>query len=210
MIRTRLGWAACLALGMMAGSVHAEDQRYSVQDLQALQQSKSWDELMMHLWDVPPSQRNANWNRIVESACTRLEPMDGTLAQYCVEPLKAVLNSEPTNTDLAWKAGKWARLNLNAAGAIPFFAKAGLKAGDPRCKDPDVSLAVISGLGLPADSEKEIVQQSQKIAFDTCWAAVSQELKKELKPNSYISQNACPGLKKKGALSKTDAAKCAQ
>ncbi len=206
-LRVRLG-GLLLAIGLLTVRIQAEDKKYSLQDLQALEKSKSWDELMGHLMDVSPSQRTAGWNRVVESACTRLVSMDGYLAGYCLEPLKAVMANEPQNTGFAWKAGKWARLNMRHSAAVPFFANAGLNTGDARCKDEDVSLAVVSGLGLPGDSEKEIVQQSQDLAFQKCWPAVAGALKAELKENSYFSENACPGLKKKGGLSGADVKKC--
>lgn len=208
MKRLAITLAALFVTGLYAGTVHADDKKYSLQDLQALQKSKSWGELMAHLSDVAPAQRNADWNRLAEAVCTRPGSMDAYEAPYCMEPLKAVLASEPNNTDFAWKAGKWARLNMKSSEAVPFFSKAGLKTGDPRCKDDDVSLAVVSALGMPKDSYKEMVQQAQDIGFKKCWPETQSAILKELTANSYFSENACPDLKKKGALSKTDAPKC--
>jgi len=181
----------------------AEGKKYDLNDLQALDQRQAWDELLAHLQDVKPSQRTAAWNRVVEHACVRPGQMDSGVANYCAEPLKSVLVDEPQNAAFAWKAGKWARVNLQSWAAEPFFAGAIRQKGDSRCKDEDVSLALIAALSLPADSNKEIVEQSKGLAFGTCWPAVKEPLLKALgdSPDYLLVANACGPLKQKGVKS---------
>ena len=206
MVRSLLVFAFCLNL---RGVVYAEDRRYTMKDLQALEKRETWNELIYHIKDIAPSERDAEWNRLLTKACLR-DGLDSDLAGACYDELKSVMVSDPKNVDFAWKVGKWSRLNMNSAMAVPFFAKA-LKPGDARCKDEDVSLAVIAGLGFPTSSagDKKLVEESQALAFRTCWTAISPALKKTFKVESgYFIMNTCAGLKQKHALSSEEAKKC--
>jgi len=200
-----------LAVGMtVARPAGADGKPYTLKDLQALDQRQSWQELLAHLQDLPPADRGAEWNRVVEHACIQPGQMEGYLAENCLEALKSVLASEPQNQDFAWKAGKWARINLASWAAVPFFNKALAKAQDARCKDVDVSRAVVSGLGLPADTNKDVLSQAQTLAFGTCWPATKEAVMKEFaEGNGYFLSNTCPSLKQKGALSGDQLKMCA-
>lgn len=190
-----------------AATVQAEQKPRTLQDLEALRQRKAWFELIVGLRDIPPAERKASWNRLVEDACLRDDTTDD-IAEYCQEELMTVLASEPDNKDFAWKAGRWARLHLQHWAAVPFFANA-LKAGDPRCADPDVEMAVLAGLSLPAGTNKDIVQKGRTVAFDTCWGALQGPVTRTLSAdNSYFSENTCPDLKKKSVLKGLKARLC--
>jgi hypothetical protein len=87
-------------------------------------------------------------------------------------------------------------------------AAAGGKDSKP-CLDEDLRLAVIAGLGLPSDYEN--AKLSKKIAFESCWAALSDhvagEFHKESK-GSYFFENTCAELKAKKMLSNLQAKQC--
>lgn len=189
--------------------LQAEQKHYTIKDLQALQSREAWDELIYHLSDVPPAERGAEWNRVVEGACLRR--VENYLAQYCYASLKGVLLSEPANDAFAWKAGKWARLNQASWSAVPFFAKALTKNNDPRCSDEDVSLAVIAGLGIPSDADAAVVEASKTLAFDRCWPVMKDALKSAFSSETGTFQtNTCGPMEKKGMLSSLQKKRCAQ
>lgn len=193
---------------LLAGPAWAEQKPYTLKDLQALEQREAWPELLAHLNDVPPAERSADWNRVVERACLP-DGMEDYLEERCHNALSSVLNSEPQNMEFAWKAGKWARRHRASWAAVPFFARAVQKAGDPRCKDGDVLEAVVSGLGLPADRSADVVKQSQKLAFQRCWPDTKESVKNAFgRQEGYFRDNTCGALKQKGALSKLQAARC--
>ena len=66
-----------LALSLIAtilcgAPAFAESKNYSMADLDALAKSKSFHELVEHLRDIPPAQRNAHWNSLVDQTATGL------------------------------------------------------------------------------------------------------------------------------------------
>ena len=72
-------------------------------------------------------------------------------ADQCLQDMTKFVKSDAGNLDLAFKAGKLARLNLKHWAAAPFFASAlNEPNNDRRCDDEDVALAVMSGLALPS------------------------------------------------------------
>jgi len=48
------------------------DAKYELADLQALAKSSSWEELVEHLEDLPPSKRDATWLALAEQSCAGL------------------------------------------------------------------------------------------------------------------------------------------
>ncbi len=66
-MRTRTGpgiVAMAMAVAMQTGVAYAAD--YGMADLQALEKQGSWEELVQHLSDIPPSKRDANWTGLAE------------------------------------------------------------------------------------------------------------------------------------------------
>ena len=84
--------------------------------------------------------------------------------------------------------------------------------GDARCQDEDVTSALVSGLGLPADSHGDIVKESRQLAFEKCWPADKDAIKKSFNEDSSGSyqNNTCTDLKKKGALSNLQLKRCSE
>ena len=124
---------------------------------------------------------------------------------WCHDALIRWVDDHPAD---AFKAGKMTRLKMNHWVALTFFARAfDHQQGD--CKDEDVRLAIISGLNLPADSNKEAVEQARKIAFQTCFPELKDALVEEAKLDSYLFKNACKDLDSKGALAGLKKKKCA-
>jgi len=150
--------AGCIALPA-ALSMADSDKPYTLQDLQALDQRKAWNELIPHLMDVPPSQRSKEWDTLAEHACIQPGQIDPDLAQACLHPLQGVLAAQPDNKDFAWKAGKWARVNLASWTAVPFFAKAVSGPKDARCRDKDIRLALDSAKDQVPASNPELADQ---------------------------------------------------
>jgi hypothetical protein len=200
--------AAILAITILPAHLQA-DQRYTIQDLQALEKRNAWPELFMHLEDVPPSKRDATWDQVVIHACLQEDFQEDYAENWCGAQLKLLVNTTPNHPDLAWKSGKWARKHRAHWFAVYFFDKAITKSGDPRCLDEDVGLAIVSALGLPVESNEEVVRKGRELAFDKCWQALQPMLKRELADaGAYFRENVCEGLKGKKALSAPEAERC--
>lgn len=123
---------------------------------------------------------------------------------FCHDALERWVEKNPTD---AFKAGKMTRAAMNHWVAVPFFAKAfEAKQGD--CKDQDVTMAVVSALGLPGDSNKEVVAQAKDIAFNRCYDQVKEAVLKEMGADGYLFENACKSFVEKKALTGLKAAKC--
>jgi hypothetical protein len=200
--------SSLIGIALCAPQTYADDKKYTLQDLQVLEKSKAWPELFGHLEDVAPAQRDAAWNQLVMNACFQKEQTSPYYDEWCFPQLLSIVNANPANTDLAWQAGKWARQRRAQWTAVPFFHKAALKSGDPRCKDEDVSIAVLAALGQPAAKDPELIRLSQDLAFEKCWPELSAGLKKGIGEGSYVFTNACAGMKKKGALSGIQTKRC--
>jgi hypothetical protein len=199
-----------IVLSLLAAgpALSAEEQTYTLQDLQALAQSEQWGDLRRHLKDVPPSRRDAGWNGLVEKACLR-DDVQNEDVQVCMDLFRNVIALDKSNTDLAFRAGKWSRLRLQSWAALPFFDRAIVKADESRCQDHDLSLAVMSGLALPSDNAH--VKIAKSLAFDRCWAAMKPVLQKEFASEGipgYLPDNVCGALKAKGGMSKEQTEKC--
>jgi hypothetical protein len=54
------------------GAKSAADQSYSLADLKALAAKSQWQELIGHIEDIPPKQRNAEWDALLERAAIGL------------------------------------------------------------------------------------------------------------------------------------------
>ena len=66
----------------------------------------------------------------------------------CLAGLERYIAKHPKE---AFEAGKKARINMKAWAALPYFEKAiGAKPTPAQCKDEDVALSILSGLGLAA------------------------------------------------------------
>jgi hypothetical protein len=70
------------------------------------------------------------------------------------------------------------------------------------CKDGDLQLAVLSGLGLPSDTIG--AKDSREIA-STCWDSMKDSVRKHLQDHKtgYFRDNACAILKAKGEVCET-------
>jgi hypothetical protein len=67
---SRLPLAAGICALALCTAAHAEEKKYTLADLEALAKSESWSELMHHLEDIPPAQRNQKWQAVVERCAT--------------------------------------------------------------------------------------------------------------------------------------------
>lgn len=59
-----------------------EETRYTMDDLKALSGSRNWNELLVHAEDIRPSQRNSEWEDLVQKAAL------GAFNQYVVSGAK--------------------------------------------------------------------------------------------------------------------------
>lgn len=126
----------------------------------------------------------------------------------CTEELRKIVNKQPVDRELAFKAGKLVRLNMNHRAAVPFFSKA-LKGqqNEKWCADKDVFLAVVSGMSVPEDRAKE----SQELGFSMCGDSLKTKLMGNFYENhsGYAGRNYCKILSEKNMLSEFQQAFCA-
>src|SRR5690606_15064969 len=110
---------------------------------------------------------------------------------------------------LALKVAKLVRGSAISYGALLFFRHAlGGKDDKAVCKDPDLQLAVVSGLGLPPNN---VNAAEARTMMATCWDELKDPVVKAFDQDSkggYVHQNTCEQLKAKRLLSPLQAKRC--
>jgi hypothetical protein len=116
---------------------------------------------------------------------------------YCLEPLQKYAKAHPKEL---FAIGKRARLQFKHWVALQFFEPAfGSSPAAAKCADEDVSLAIVSGLSMPADAPPNAI--ARRLLSGKCFAAVRPTVEKEIisaNGEGYVPQHACPILAKKG------------
>lgn len=203
--------ARCLSVAAIfliaLASAPAIAAQADLKDLRALESREEWDELLAHLKDIPASQRGHEWNELARAVCLR--PYDSSdwweswKIDACTRTLTSVMNSAPSDNDLALRAGRWAVSVHSFSDAVPFFAHAVKTAGDPACKDPELIAAVGAGLALSSWERinRPTIEQSQKLAFTICWPATRSEVLRRFdqEATAYFD-NVCELLKAKESI----------
>ena len=132
---------------------------------------------------------------------------DSYNGEWCLRELDSFVAVDATNGDLAYRAGKLARLNLRDWTATPFFDAAitNNAALATICADNDVLLAVKAAMYLPEfDNNKKFRDAGVKLAGTHCWTQIGAALVTEIKDgNACYFKNACPTLRTRDG---TDAA----
>lgn len=124
----------------------------------------------------------------------------------CTEKLSAIIQKDPENKELAFKAGKLVRLNMHSSAAAPFFIQALKGRSDPkRCADPDVLLAIKAGMGLSDKNAKS----ARELGFSLCFNALKAQLLEDFYgSNNYAVVNYCDSLSEKKMLTEFQKAYC--
>src|SRR5712691_112583 len=194
-----------LSLGATAAT-----KPYSLADLQALDRTGAWDELLRHLSDVPPSQRGSEWNSVVEHVCLR--PTDDTyLLDFCAQKLAAATASDPDDRDFALRVAIFFGRSRFQSLAVPFFARVITAPGDTHCTLPELASAVSAGLGHSGiDEDQALVAAAQKLAFALCWPATREPILKAFDRRGFgaFLRNTCAALKREGVLTPAQDTKC--
>jgi hypothetical protein len=131
--------------------------------------------------------------------------------QQCRDYALVFVDADPKNAKLTLDIAKAVRLGMSHFAAVPFFKRA-LAAGKPAtvCADEDLSLAVVSGLGLNKTDSK--VAESVAIGT-TCWKQIKDAVLKELMSDSgkkgHFHDNACELVKANKAATGDVATRCA-
>jgi hypothetical protein len=225
-------------LALLAGPGIADSKKYSIADLKALIQQKSFSEALAHLDDIAPVDRNAEWQEVLGQAAigtvadgaddiSKLQNILVIEKQYpavlkyskyvalrtevgpkgfdvcfqgsydinaCRDYALKFVDDDPSNGKLALTVAKIARRNMFAYGAVAFFKRAIAAKAPSVCKDSDLELAIVAGLGLPKDDAS--FGDARTIA-GTCWADLKKPVLKELAGNEagYYHDNVCDFLK---------------
>ncbi|MCW5804671.1 MAG: hypothetical protein KIT31_20030 [Deltaproteobacteria bacterium] len=222
---------ACVAT--VATVAHADDaQKYSLADLKALVEQKSYLEAVQHLGDIAPAQRTGEWIELAGAASAgavagaeadaklgymiEIEKMypnvlkspkyvavrtdaakpafDGCFRrrhafQDCHDAALKFVDADVKNAKLTLDVAKAVRLGMSHYSAVPFFKRAHAAGGKAVCKDEDLKLAVISGLGLPdKDTRLEEAIGLTYACFDDMKAPILKELTAD---SGYFHDRAC-------------------
>jgi hypothetical protein len=116
---------------------------------------------------------------------------------YCLEPLQKYAKTHPKEL---FAIGKRARLQFKHWVALQFFEPAlGTAPTAAQCADEDVSLAIVSGLSMPAGDPPNAI--ARRLLSGKCFASVRSAVEKEIisaNGEGYVPQHACPIFAKKG------------
>jgi hypothetical protein len=128
--------------------------------------------------------------------------------ENCVKLGLRFVDNSNQDRALALKVAKVARKSMNAYGAVPFFKRALGPKDTAACKDEDLKLAVVAGLGLPADNANAT---ESKAIMATCWTDLKEPVMTAFEGDSkggYVKQNTCDFLMAKKLLSGLNAKQC--
>jgi hypothetical protein len=118
----------------------------------------------------------------------------------CLEALQKYAKTHPKEL---FVVGKRARLKFRHWVALQFFEPAlGTSPAAAKCADEDVSLAIVSGLSMPADAAPNAI--ARRLLSGKCFASVRPMVEKEIASangEGYIPQHACLIFAKKGIKS---------
>lgn len=131
---------------------------------------------------------------------------DRYAGEECYKQLITFVKVDPTNFELAFEAGKLARLHMNNSSASQLFVMAFKDRPNAKeCKDENVLLAATHGMQFPP--ENEVAQWSKQLAFELCY----DQLKADLLDHFYAKSPAsmCEPLEQKNELSTFQKAFCA-
>lgn len=252
--------AVVLALSAsLAATARADDKKFTIADLKALVSQSSFKEAFLHLGDISPSQRNAEWTEVAAAAAGgvlgTIDSEDGTTlalvdqidrdypqllkspkylkprneqgykgiegcfeqtngywSSYgldnCVKLGLRFVDNSGQDRGLALKVAKVARKSMNAYSAVPFFKRALGPKDTAACKDDDLKLAVVAGLGLPPTYPNAV---ESRAIMATCWSDLHEPVVAAFDGDSkggYIQQNTCDFLMGKKLLSGLQAKQC--
>ena len=126
----------------------------------------------------------------------------------CVKLGMRFVDNSGQDRGLALKVAKVARRSMNAYGAVPFFKRALGPKDTAACKDEDLKLAVVAGLGLPPTDALAV---ESRAIMATCWSDLKDPVIAAFDGDSksgYIKQNTCDFLMGKKLLSGLQAKQC--
>jgi len=129
--------------------------------------------------------------------------------EACRNYLWDFVNTKPLNYQLASTAAHMVAVKFAQATAAPFFAIASLApGGEAACADPEISTAVVAGLGQgPAAPEAKGARYMLSKCWDKLQAPVVEAFGQE-SPGSDYMKNACPALMANKAISGLRAKRC--
>jgi hypothetical protein len=115
----------------------------------------------------------------------------------CMEALQKYAKAHPKEL---FAIGKRARLQFKHWAALQFFEPGlGASPTPAKCADEDLSLAIVSGLSMPADAAPNAI--ARRLLNGKCFASVRTAVEKEIASangEGYLPQHACPILANKG------------
>ncbi len=191
---------------------YSNDKKYSFADLQALQKSGNWAELLQHIEDISPSKRDVTWTEMLTVGIDRgfdefLKDGYSYNLSYFVERFMDKYPEARKNKNLSLKVAKNVRKRISNTKAIKYFewALAG-KPSEKNCQDEDLKLSLISSLNLPSKNSKSLI--AKRVAFGSCFSFLKKSIITAMKSGSNGLQNSCQGMLDKKALKGISKKKC--
>src|SRR5215470_3967407 len=125
----------CVVFAVMVMLLGAGASRaaYLQEDLEALDRSGAWDELLVHLTDIPPAKRGPRWNEMAEHACLQPDNDNYKRLESCARLLAGAAAADPKNREFALRVATFFGQTDYQSLAVPFFVRAITEPGAPQC-----------------------------------------------------------------------------
>jgi hypothetical protein len=126
----------------------------------------------------------------------------------CVKLALHFLDTPGGDRALALKVAKVALHSMNGSAAVPFFKRALGPKDTSACKDEDLELATVAGLGLPPAQRNAV---DARAIMATCWDQLKDPIIEAFDADpkaGYVHQNTCSTLLAKKAISGLQAKQC--
>ncbi|MBT4762805.1 MAG: hypothetical protein HOO06_14005 [Bdellovibrionaceae bacterium] len=188
------------------------EKKYSLTDLEALQKSNSWKELLEHIEDVVPAKRDKKWNEILNTALEKglddfIKKDHSYELQFFTRRFMDRYPQAQKNSQLSFRVAKAVRKKVSDTKAIKYFLW-GLSKNPTKqqCSDEDLKLSVISSMNLSQKSDS--AKFAKKVAFGPCFSELKSTIKDAINTSKNGMSNGCQGMIQHKALKGATAGKC--
>ncbi len=202
-----------LALLAALSSTASDAKTYTLEDLQALRQRGNFSELLEHLEDVAPGDRNNAWTLLARESLREgfkevAPPAEAYRLEFFLERfMDRFAPQAKADAAFCFAVAKSTRQRLSEVRAMTYF-EWGLPASPQpaQCQDVDLSQAVSQALRLPG--ERREAQVARRVAFGPCFEPLKAVIKDAINASADGQANACAEMLARDALGGITQKKC--
>ncbi len=194
--------------------VYGKENKYSLADLESLQKNQNWLELLEHIEDVSPSERNQQWEEMLIIATEKgfdFFEQDQYSYRMSWYTDRIISRYPQVRKDKAFmfKLAKKVRLSISDTEAIKYFDWAiDEKTTTVQCSDSDLLTSVESSLKNLSPKHSNI-SHVKKVAFGHCLSFLKPAIKAALRDkNGHSMNNACSEMIQQDALTGISKKRC--